>query len=61
MWIHGLDDVNIFLIIDTDSMNVKSVSNDGMMASGGAGIQAAQMVTKTGFILILSKRQEKVV
>jgi len=37
-----------FLIIDTDSMNVESVSNDGMMASGGAGIQAAQMVAKTG-------------
>lgn len=37
-----------FLIIDTDSMNVKSVSNDSMMASGGAGIQAAQMVAKTG-------------
>ena len=37
-----------FLIIDTDSMNVKSVSNDSMMASGGAGIQAAQIVAKTG-------------
>jgi predicted Fe-Mo cluster-binding NifX family protein len=37
-----------FLIIDTDSMNVKSISNDSMMASGGAGIQAAQMVAKTG-------------
>ena len=37
-----------FLIIDTDSMNVKPISNDGMMTSGGAGIQAAQMVAKTG-------------
>ena len=37
-----------FLIIDTDSMNVKPISNDSMMTSGGAGIQAAQMVAKTG-------------
>ena len=39
-----------FLIIDTDSMNVKSVSNDSMMASGGAGIQAAQTVAKAGVV-----------
>lgn len=37
-----------FLIIDTDSMNVKSISNESLMASGGAGIKAAQMVAKTG-------------
>ena len=37
-----------FLIIDTDSMNVKSISNESMMASGGAGIQAAQMVANAG-------------
>ncbi|MFW6121852.1 MAG: NifB/NifX family molybdenum-iron cluster-binding protein [Petrotogales bacterium] len=36
-----------FLIIDTNSMNVNSISNDSMMVSGGAGIQAAQMVAKT--------------
>ena len=43
-----------FLIIDTDSMNVKSVSNDSMMASGGAGIQAAQMVAKTGAGIVIT-------
>jgi len=37
-----------FLIIDTDSMDVRSVTNDSMIASGGAGIQAAQIVVKTG-------------
>ena len=37
-----------FLIIDTDSMNVNFISNESLMASGGAGIQAAQMVAKTG-------------
>lgn len=37
-----------FLIIDTDSMNVNPISNESMMASGGAGIQAAQMVANEG-------------
>ena len=37
-----------FLIIDTDSMNIKAISNDSLMASGGAGIQAAQTVAKIG-------------
>ena len=31
-----------FLIIDTDTMNFESISNEGAMTSGGAGIQAAQ-------------------
>ena len=43
-----------FLIIDTDSMHIKSVSNDSMMASGGAGIQAAQMVAKTGASTVIT-------
>jgi predicted Fe-Mo cluster-binding NifX family protein len=43
-----------FLIIDTDSMNVKSVSNESMMASGGAGIQAAQIVAKTGAEIVIT-------
>ena len=37
-----------FLIIDTGSMKVKSISNKSMMASGGAGIKAAQMVANAG-------------
>ncbi|MDG6218163.1 MAG: NifB/NifX family molybdenum-iron cluster-binding protein [Candidatus Thermoplasmatota archaeon] len=37
-----------FLIIDVETMEVNSISNDNLMASGGAGIQAAQMVAKTG-------------
>ena len=43
-----------FLIIDTDSMNVKPISNDSMMTSGGAGIQAAQMVAKTGAQIVIT-------
>ena len=43
-----------FLIIDTDSMNVKSISNESAMASGGAGIQAAQTVAKAGVTAIIT-------
>jgi len=35
-----------FLIVDTETMQVKTVSNESNLSSGGAGIQAAQIVTK---------------
>jgi predicted Fe-Mo cluster-binding NifX family protein len=35
-----------FLIVDMETMNVKSISNESAMSSGGAGVQAAQIVTK---------------
>ena len=35
-----------FLIVDTDTMNFESISNESAMASGGAGIQAAQTIAK---------------
>ena len=37
-----------FLIIDTETMKIDVISNESIMTSGGAGIQAAQMVAKTG-------------
>jgi len=37
-----------FLIVDTETMNVKTISNEGALSSGGAGIQAAQIITKEG-------------
>ena len=37
-----------FLIIDIDTMNFESISNESSLASGGAGIQAAQTVAKAG-------------
>jgi predicted Fe-Mo cluster-binding NifX family protein len=43
-----------FLIIDTDSMDVNPILNESMMASGGAGIQAAQMVAKTGVDTVIT-------
>ena len=33
-----------FLIVDTDTMDFDSISNESAMASGGAGIQAAQTI-----------------
>jgi len=43
-----------FLIIDTDTMNFDSISNEGIMASGGAGIKAAQTVAKTGANIVIT-------
>ena len=43
-----------FLIVDTDTMNFKAISNKSDMASGGAGIQAAQTVVKAGVEVVLT-------
>jgi len=43
-----------FLIVDTDTMDFESISNQSAMVSGGAGIQAAQTVAKTGVKIILT-------
>ena len=43
-----------FLIIDTDSMSVESISNESAMASGGAGIQAAQTVANAGVEVVIT-------
>lgn len=37
-----------FLIVETETMTIKTISNDATLSSGGAGIQAAQIVTKEG-------------
>jgi predicted Fe-Mo cluster-binding NifX family protein len=43
-----------FLIIETDTMNFESISNESAMASGGAGIQAAQTVAKEGVKVVIT-------
>ena len=43
-----------FLIIDTDTMNFESISNESAMSSGGAGIQAAQTVAKAGVKVVVT-------
>jgi predicted Fe-Mo cluster-binding NifX family protein len=45
---------NYFLIVDTDKMSFKSISNESAMASGGAGIQAAQNVAKAGVEVVVT-------
>ena len=37
-----------FIIVDTDSMEFEAISNENIMASGGAGIQAAQTIANKG-------------
>ena len=43
-----------FLIVDTDTMSFEPLSNESAMASGGAGIQAAQNVAKTGAEVVVT-------
>ena len=43
-----------FLIFDTETMNVKTISNESMLSSGGAGIQAAQSVIKEDIDFVIT-------
>ena len=43
-----------FLIVDTNTMSFKSISNESAIASGGAGIQAAQTVAKAGVEVVVT-------
>jgi predicted Fe-Mo cluster-binding NifX family protein len=43
-----------FLIIDTNTMSSEFISNEGSMASGGAGIQAAQTLVNAGVEAVLT-------
>jgi len=37
-----------FIFIDTDTMEYEAFENEGLMAMGGAGVQAAQFVAQRG-------------
>jgi len=43
-----------FLVVDTETMDGEAISNESAAASGGAGIQAAQVVAKTGVKTVLT-------
>ena len=45
---------NYFLIIDTDTMDFRSISNESAMVSGGAGIKAAETMAKTGVEVVVT-------
>ena len=43
-----------FIIVDPDTMEFDAVSNESAMASGGAGIQAAQNVANMGAEIVIT-------
>jgi predicted Fe-Mo cluster-binding NifX family protein len=45
---------NYFLIVDIDTLNFETISNESAMTSGGAGIQAAQTIAKSGIKVIIT-------
>lgn len=45
---------NYFIVVDSESMNYEAISNEGIMASGGAGIKAAQTVATTGAEVVIT-------
>lgn len=44
----------VFLFVDTETMEYEAVENPAMMAGGGAGTQAAQMVANKGATVVLT-------
>lgn len=43
-----------FLIVDIETMKIKAILNESTLASGGAGIQSAQIVVKEGVDAVIS-------
>jgi predicted Fe-Mo cluster-binding NifX family protein len=43
-----------FIIVDPDTMEFEAVSNESAMASGGAGIQAAQNIANLGANIVIT-------
>lgn len=43
-----------FLIVDSENMDYKSISNESSMASGGAGVKAAETVANSGAEILIT-------
>jgi predicted Fe-Mo cluster-binding NifX family protein len=43
-----------FIIVDMETMNVKTILNESTLSFGGAGIQSAQIVAKEGVDSVIS-------
>ncbi|MEA3558911.1 MAG: NifB/NifX family molybdenum-iron cluster-binding protein [Candidatus Thermoplasmatota archaeon] len=43
-----------FVIVDTETMEFESIINESAMASGGAGPQAAQTISRTGAKVLIT-------
>lgn len=45
----------VFVLVDTESMQVEAIANPSISAGGGAGIQAAQAIIDKGAQAVLSQ------
>jgi len=45
---------NYFIMVDSDSMKFEAITNEGMTASGGAGIRASQTVVSNGAEVVIT-------
>src|SRR4030042_4201382 len=43
-----------FLFVDSETMKFEAIENGGLMASGGAGVQAAQLVVQKGATALIT-------
>jgi predicted Fe-Mo cluster-binding NifX family protein len=43
-----------FIFVDPETMEFEAFENEGLMASGGAGVQAAQMVAQKGANILIT-------
>lgn len=43
-----------FIVVDSDTMTFEAISNQGIFASGGAGIKAAQTLAEKGVKAVIS-------
>jgi len=43
-----------FVFVDPETMEFEALENEGLMASGGAGVQAAQMVAQKGANVLIT-------
>ena len=43
-----------FILVDSETLAFEAVRNEGLMASGGAGIQAAQLIAQRGATVLIT-------
>jgi len=43
-----------FILVDPETLAFEAVGNEGLMASGGAGVQAAQLIAQRGATVLIT-------